>query len=443
MASMASGSLYLQSSGNHLHSTSSSSLTKFTHSRPSNFVFPNGRTRRGNSFQGLRVALPRTAIDLYRNWSYSALRALQSSSMANLGDQKCLAEDIKVSMDGTEQEIVSNTEDSEDIELAKGYKMSTVCDRMIDVFMTEKPNSSDWRKLLAFTEEWAKIRPHFFNRCRMRADVSNDPETKQNLLRLIRKVKEVDDDMQRHNELFNQLRENPLEIDTIVARRRKDFTRDFFEHLKILSDSVQNNSEAKDELLRIRAKCLTALQVYDKALVDRVALSRAQLKFDDVLNSPSLEVARNKINNLAKTNQLDSTFMLTVSKAWAAAKESTLMKDEVKDILLHLYMEARKSLQEQVPKEVRIIKHLLPIEDSEKLLAALTQAFTPGDELQGKDVDVVYTEPKKLHRMLEIVLDAYYSSKQGTLIKEARKLMNPMVIQKLEFLKEVVEEYFM
>ncbi|GLJ49897.1 hypothetical protein SUGI_1060710 [Cryptomeria japonica] len=443
MASMAPASLYLQSSGNRLHSASSSSLTKLAYPRPTNFAFPNGRSRRANAFRGFRVALPRTAIDLYRNWSYSALRALQSSSMANLGDQKGVAEDIKVSLDGKEQENIPNTEDSEDVELEKGYKMSTVCDRMIDVFMTEKPNSSDWRKLLAFTEEWEKIKPHFFNRCRMRADDSNDPEIKQNLLRLIRKVKEVDDDMQRHNELFKQVQENPLEIDTIVARRRKDFTRDFFEHLKIISDSHQNNLEAKDELARIASKCLTALQAHDKALADHVALGKAQLKFDDVLNSPSLEVARNKINNLAKKNQLDSTFMLTVSKAWAAAKESTLMKDECKDILFQLYVEARRSLQEQVPKEVRIIKYLLTIEDPELQLAALAQAFTPGDEIQGKDADVLYTKPEYLHRMIQVVLDAYYSSRQGTLIKEARKLMNPMVIQRLEVLKGVVEQNFM
>lgn len=443
MASMASASLYLQSSGNHLHSTSFLSSTKLAYSRPSNFVFPNGRTRRGNAFEGLRVALPKTALDLYRNRSYSALRASQSSSMVNLGDQKGAAEDTKIGLDGKEQEIISNTEDSEDIELEKGYKMSTVCDRMIDVFMTEKPNSSDWRKLLAFTEEWTKIRPHFFNRCRMRADDSNDPETKQNLLRLLRKVKEVDDDMQRHDELFKQLRENPLEIDTVVARRRKDFTRDFFEHLNIISDSYQNNLEAKDELARIAAKCLTALEAHDKALVDRVALGRAQLKFDDVLNSPSFEVARSKIKDLAKKNELDSAFMLTVSKAWAAGKESTLMKDEVKDILFHLYLEARQSLQEQVPKEVRIIKRLLGIQDPELQLAALAEAFTPGDEIQGKDVNILYTKPENLHGWIQTVLDAYYSSKQGNLIKEARRLMDPKVIQRLEVLKGVVEQNFM
>lgn len=53
------------------------------------------------------------------------------------------------------------------------------------------------------------------------------------------------------------------------------------------------------------------------------------MKFDDILSSPSLEAAAAKIDNMAKSKQLDSTLMLLMTKAWASAKESTLMKDEV------------------------------------------------------------------------------------------------------------------
>lgn len=53
------------------------------------------------------------------------------------------------------------------------------------------------------------------------------------------------------------------------------------------------------------------------------------MKYEDILSSPSLEAATAKIDHLAKTNQLDSTFMLLMTKAWASAKESTLMTDEV------------------------------------------------------------------------------------------------------------------
>lgn len=66
------------------------------------------------------------------------------------------------------------------------------------------------------------------------------------------------------------------------------------------------------------------------------------MKFDDILSSPSLEAAAAKIDNMAKSKQLDSTLMLLMTKAWASAKESTLMKDEVtflsyKCLSLNLY----------------------------------------------------------------------------------------------------------
>ena len=54
-------------------------------------------------------------------------------------------------------------------------------------------------------------------------------------------------------------------------------------------------------------------------------------------------------------------------------------------------MTARGNLQRLMPKEVRIVKYLLTIEDPERLLCGLKDAFTPGDELEGKDFDNLYT----------------------------------------------------
>jgi len=71
------------------------------------------------------------------------------------------------------------------------------------------------------------------------------------------------------------------------------------------------------------------VEAHDRISQDDQFLDLAQMKFDDILSSPSLEAAAAKIDNLAKTKQLDSTFMLLMTKAWASAKESTLMKDEV------------------------------------------------------------------------------------------------------------------
>lgn len=70
-------------------------------------------------------------------------------------------------------------------------QMVRVCDKLIEVFMVDKPSSTDWRRLLAFSKEWSSIRPCFFRRCQERADSEDDAEMKPKLLRLGRKLKEV------------------------------------------------------------------------------------------------------------------------------------------------------------------------------------------------------------------------------------------------------------
>ncbi|KAL2621116.1 hypothetical protein R1flu_001321 [Riccia fluitans] len=337
----------------------------------------------------------------------------------------------------------SEAEEDDSKEFEAGYKMSRVCDRLIEVFMIEKKTPGDWRKLLAFSEEWARIRPHFYKRCKTNAKAQEDPKRKADLLKLARKLKQVDDDMMRHDDLLAEVEKNPLNLDIVVAKRRKDFTSDFFQHLHTLCDANYKNLSRRDEIAAIAGKCLSAIEAYDCAQEDDESLTEAQMKFDDILNSPSLEAAANKIDQLAKRQELDSTLMLLITKAWAAAKESTMMKEEVKDIMFHLYNVARGNMQRLVPKEVRIIRHLLAIRDPRERFAAMTDAFSPGDELEGKNEDMLYTTPDNLHKWVKIVLDAYHTNKQGTLIKEAQNLMNPEVISRLQVLKEVLEDQFM
>jgi hypothetical protein len=127
--------------------------------------------------------------DSHWNWSCNSIEAHQSSSIVNSGDRTSAPRNTE----GTEnaQGIASSNNEDEDLELEKGYKMINVCDRLIEVFMIEKPKTSEWRKLLAFSKEWSKIRPHFFKWCKVWEDAETDPEKKQKLLKLGRKLKEV------------------------------------------------------------------------------------------------------------------------------------------------------------------------------------------------------------------------------------------------------------
>ena len=76
-------------------------------------------------------------------------------------------------------------------EVAMGYTMTQICDKFIEFFMHEKPDTKDWRKILVFREEWRRYRPHFYKRCQARVDMETDSSVKQTLVVLARKVKKV------------------------------------------------------------------------------------------------------------------------------------------------------------------------------------------------------------------------------------------------------------
>lgn len=78
-----------------------------------------------------------------------------------------------------------------EVEVAEGYTLTQFCDKIIDLFLNEKPKTKQWRKYLVFREEWEKYRESFYNRCRRRADAEGDPIMKQKLSSLWKKVKKV------------------------------------------------------------------------------------------------------------------------------------------------------------------------------------------------------------------------------------------------------------
>lgn len=94
--------------------------------------------------------------------------------------------DVSSHEDNQSERVVKMNQNSRD-----NNKMIKICDKLIGVFLVDKPTPTDWRKLLAFSREWDNIRPHFFKRCQEKAETELNPEMKHNLLRLGRKLKEV------------------------------------------------------------------------------------------------------------------------------------------------------------------------------------------------------------------------------------------------------------
>lgn len=385
--------------------------------------------------------------------SINGVRLRQSSFAAAIGDTTAVSDGAvneemstsKLSDSVTSQETdMENGEDREDdSEGLDENKMIPVCDKLIEVFLVDKPTPTDWRRLLAFSREWDNIRPHFYKRCQDRADSESDPGMKHKFLRLQRKLREVDDDVQRHNELLEAIRKSPSKVADIVSRRRKDFTKEFFVHLYTVAESYHNDPAEQNAVAKVGNMCLEAVEAYDAATESQEALNAAELKFQDIINSPSVDAACKKIDELAQKDQLDPALVLMIGKAWSAAKETDMTRHEVKDVLFHLYKTARGNLQRLMPKEIRILKYLLTIEDPEERMSALKDAFTPGEELEGEDVDSLYTTPVQLYNWIGTVVDAYNSSKEGTLIEDAKDLMNPKIIKKMDELKKIIVDNFM
>ena len=90
---------------------------------------------------------------------------------------------------------------------------------------------------------------------------------------------------------------------------------------------------------------------------DAEGLQKASEQLGEILESPSLEEAEKKIDLLLADGAMDPAMMMVMAKARAGAKESTMMKEEAKDVMFHLYNKARDGLTTQQPTEFKILKH--------------------------------------------------------------------------------------
>ncbi|KAL5054212.1 hypothetical protein RYX36_034894 [Vicia faba] len=94
--------------------------------------------------------------------------------------------------------------------------MIGVCDKLIGVFLVDKPTPIDWRRLSAFRRDWNNIRPLFF--------------------------------CTRHGDLLDVISTDLSEISNVVSNYRKDFTNEFFEHLYVVTESYRGDAVKKIEV---------------------------------------------------------------------------------------------------------------------------------------------------------------------------------------------------
>lgn len=75
---------------------------------------------------------------------------------------------------------------------------------------------------------------------------------------------QIDDEIEKHTHLLQDIKDNPMDFNAIVARRRKEFTGEFFRHLNVLSetyDSLEDQDGEPTLNFWISFKCLHRARV--------------------------------------------------------------------------------------------------------------------------------------------------------------------------------------
>ena len=122
----------------------------------------------------------------------------------------------------------------------------------------------------------------------------------------------------------------------------------------------------------------------------------------------------------------------------------------------------KASMAELQPPEVRILRHLLSMDDPMERVASMDMAFTPGPELTVGQEDLLSTcvaspapsspvadarlhsTPERLMVVIEGVLAAYETQRGRTTMKgQAADMMRPAVIERMRLVQDEVRDKYM
>ncbi|KAK9902256.1 hypothetical protein WJX75_009762 [Coccomyxa subellipsoidea] len=318
----------------------------------------------------------------------------------------------------------------------------SVADKLISVFANKTP--TEWRKLIAFSKQWPTLADSVFERLEERMENEGNFSGKSNLKKLARRLRSVHEELTEYNDLLQSFSTmGTHEWESFVATNRPSFTSDFFQHAENLIKAAHDNVALQEELAERVTKILALVTAFDEVSANQTAMEDAALQFDSLLQVSSLEEADTKIDNLAASGKLDPALLLTMAKAYAAAKETDKTQEEVKDIMAHLYFKAKESFAQMQPPEVRILKHLLSMDDPRQRSEELRAAFQPGPDLETTTQDFLSTTPEKLLTAIDVIVGTFEKTAgSASMVGQAGALMNPDVIMCLKEIQKAVQKEF-
>merc|ERR1712187_595986 len=121
----------------------------------------------------------------------------------------------------------------------------------------------------------------------------------------------------------------------------------------------------------------------------------------------SIDVAEKNIDYLASKNELDPALLLIISKNYSSVKESSYAKTSVAEVISHIYFKSQEILSKSKPYEIRILKHLLTLEDPMQIEIELEKAITPGPNFESETHEYIFTNHNKLLYTINIMIRTY------------------------------------
>lgn len=166
------------------------------------------------------------------------------------------------------------------------------------------------------------------------------------------------------------------------------------------------------------------------------AVNRLRDFFDGLA---SIQDTNIKINEMVAARTLDPAFVAVLSKAYASVQESPYTDTEIADVLAHLYHITQEKLINNIPYEIRILKHLLALDDPLLIESELENAVSSCSAFDSKPDDYVLTTPDLLLLNVEVIIRTHEKNRARALYQnQSVEALKPLVMKTATELRTIL-----
>jgi hypothetical protein len=295
---------------------------------------------------------------------------------------------------------------------------------------------------------WPTISEAVFLRLEQLALSKNSDNDKRIKLQTVRKALiNIDAELKLYDKIITDFRSSiPSEYFALLTKYMDNLNRPFFEHIESLRIIARRKGlpNEDDSLKTLSTKITVLVNSYKNTIKDKKKIQSAIFQLQGLLNStPNIDDAEKKIDEMAFLCQLDLSFLLVVSRVYSSIKESPYANSEIADVAMHLYFRTQGQILKYMPREVRILKHLLCLEDPLIFKSELERALNPGPDIETKTVEYMYTKPDRLLQTANAILKAHENHINLEINKKRNYSCKPNVINRLIMLRKMLIAKYM